>query len=472
MLAGCDGEQSALAPRGDHAEAVHQLTVTMTAGGTLILLLVCALTAYAFLRDPDRRGWLGSRQPVVWGGIAFPLVVLTALLVWELRVLSRLNAQPDDDTLRIEVTGYQYWWRMRYRLPDGTGFETANEIVLPAHGRVELLLATADVIHSLWVPSLAGKMDMIPGRRTGSPSTAASPPACAASAPSIAACQHALMAFDVVAAAAGRSSTAWVLRQQRPAIEPRVPELAAGREAFIASGCGACHAVRGTEADGTIGPDLTHVGSRRLLAAGSFPNNAGTLAGWIADSAASQAGQRHAVLQRARRAPTLRAIAAWLASLEMSLPEPGTASARRVEELSRIWAAADAAGGVVDATSTTPISASTTSARRCSSSAGRHPGAADAASSSPCPENDFVAAAHLQPDLHHARHGDDVPLRRAGGGGVAVYLLPQMLAARDLPFPRLSAYAFWAYFFGGTGLLLQHLLRTSRRTAAGSCTRR
>ena len=313
VLAGCDGEQSALAPRGDHAEAVHQLTVTMTAGGTLILLLVCALTAYAFLRDPDRRGWLGSRQPVVWGGIAFPLVVLTALLVWELRLLSRLNAQPDDDTLRIEVTGYQYWWRMRYRLPDGTDFETANEIVLPAHGRVELLLATADVIHSLWIPSLAGKMDLIPGYTNRLAFDTDEPASLRGQCAEFCGLQHGLMAFEVTVLPRPEF-TAWVLRQQQPAIEPRVPELVAGREAFIASGCGACHAVRGTEANGTIGPELTHLGTRRLLAAGSLPNNAGTLAGWIADSQHLKPGNAmpsFSVLD----GPTLRAIATWLASL-------------------------------------------------------------------------------------------------------------------------------------------------------------
>ena len=137
----------------------------MTVAGALILLLVTVLAVVAYLA-PERRRRLPPRGMVVGGGIVFPAVTLTAFLVHEVGVLAGINRPLPADALRIEVIGHQYWWEVRYRDAAGAvDFVTANEIVLPARSAAELELVSTDVIHSFWIPSLTGKMDLIPGRR-------------------------------------------------------------------------------------------------------------------------------------------------------------------------------------------------------------------------------------------------------------------------------------------------------------------
>jgi cytochrome c oxidase subunit 2 len=144
-------------------------------------------------------------------------------------------------------------------------------------------LKTQDVIHSFWVPSLAGKLDMIPGHVNAYRFAATRPGVYRGQCAEYCGAQHALMAFYVVAMAREEFET-WYADQVAPAPEPILPLLAKGKALFLENGCGACHTVRGTLADGKLGPDLTHVGSRLSLAAGTFPNNRGTLAGWIASA--------------------------------------------------------------------------------------------------------------------------------------------------------------------------------------------
>lgn len=164
LTAGCHGQQSALSPRGPDAESYAVLAYVMTAGGTAIFLAVMALLAVAILR-PGRPRWMRGRAMVIGGGIVFPVVTLTALLVYGL-MLTGGTARPfAADALRVEVVGEQFWWRVRYLDRDGrAAFETANEIRIPTGREVALVLTSRDVIHSFWVPSLAGKLDMIPGR--------------------------------------------------------------------------------------------------------------------------------------------------------------------------------------------------------------------------------------------------------------------------------------------------------------------
>lgn len=313
-LAGCGNRQSALLPRSEHAGEVFHLTLVMTLAGALILALVTVLAGLGLLGGSGVRRRLAGRPLLVGGGIVFPVVALTLLLIWEIAILARLDPPADDATLRVEVIGHQYWWEIRYLGPAGAHVTTANEVVLPAGGKVELALRTADVLHSFWIPSLGGKMDLIPGRTNRLTLTTGDPVVLRGQCAEFCGEQHALMAFDVeVLPPAGFA--AWLERQRSPAAAPATPLLAEGRDAFLASGCGACHTVRGTPAVGRLGPDLTHVGGRRTIAAGSFPTNVGTLAGWIADA-------QH--LKRGNRMPsfgnldgrTLRAIATWLGSLE------------------------------------------------------------------------------------------------------------------------------------------------------------
>jgi cytochrome c oxidase subunit 2 len=313
-LAGCGGRQSALLPRGEHAAEVFHLTLVMTLAGALILTLVTILVVLGLLGGSGVRRRLPGRRLLVGGGIVFPVVTLTLLLVWEIAILARLDPPADDGTLRVEVTGHQYWWDVRYLGPAGAEVTTANELALPAGSKVELALRTADVLHSFWIPSLGGKMDLIPGRTNRLTLTTGDPVVLRGQCAEFCGAQHALMAFDVeVLPPAGFA--AWLEQQRSPAAAPTAPLLAEGRDAFLASGCGACHAVRGTPAAGRLGPDLTHVGGRRTIAAGSFPTNVGTLAGWIADAQHLKQGNRMPSFGNLD-GRTLRAIAAWLGSLK------------------------------------------------------------------------------------------------------------------------------------------------------------
>lgn len=312
LLAACEGRQSALDPGGVNAREILVTTWVLFVGGTIIFILVMALAVYATLARPER--FPGARSWVIGGGIVFPVVTLTVLQVHEFGLARRLVTLAPDPALTIEVTGYMWWWDVRYRPRGGEPLRAANEIVLPAGRPVEILVDTADVIHSFWVPSLAGKIDMIPGHRNRLSLMAERPGVYRGQCAEYCGAQHALMAFDVIVLEPERFD-AWLADQRRPAAETADPFLARGRDAFFAFGCQACHAVRGTPADSPIGPDLTHVGSRLSIAAGSFNNNVGSLAGWIASAQHLKPGNRMPSFD-VMDGETLRAMAAWLESLK------------------------------------------------------------------------------------------------------------------------------------------------------------
>jgi cytochrome c oxidase subunit 2 len=180
-----------------------------------------------------------------------------------------MNVDDAVPALRIHITAEQWWWRVRY-----PGFETANEIRIPAGQPVELVLSSADVIHSFWVPTLAGKVDMVPGRENRLRVRAERAGEYRGQCAEYCGGPHGLMAFFVVALESS-DFEAWTSHQQRPATASNV---------LFTSLCAACHTVRGTSAAGTRGPDLTHLASRRTIAAGLLPRNEGTLAAWIASS--------------------------------------------------------------------------------------------------------------------------------------------------------------------------------------------
>lgn len=179
------------------------------------------------------------------------------------------------------MVGERWWWRVHYLDENGDiSFVTANEIRMPVGQPVRFELKAQDVIHSFWVPSLAGKLDMIPGRTNSYTFSAEKPGVYRGQCAEYCGAQHALMAFYAIAMEPGEFE-AWALDQARPAGEPRIPYLERGQALFIENGCGACHTVRGTPADGELGPELTHVGSRVSIGAGILPNYRGALAGWI-----------------------------------------------------------------------------------------------------------------------------------------------------------------------------------------------
>lgn len=307
--------QSALHPKSVDADRIAELGRVMFIGGGLIFITVMALTAAALWGPAALRKTLGRHVLIIAGGIAFPVIVLSALLVYALlssSALVRAEAPPD---LRIEVVGEMWWWRIRY--VDGAGahiVETANEIRIPAGRSIELSLTTADVIHSFWVPNLSGKIDMIPGhvnkKRLRANATGVFRGQCA----EYCGAQHANMALHVIALTQDEFD-AWLAVQIAPALPSADPLAMKGARLFLANKCGNCHAVRGTPAAGTLGPDLTHAGSRHSLAAGTLPNNIGAFAGWIAASQHIKPGNRMPSFDHFS-GEDLRAIAAYMESLQ------------------------------------------------------------------------------------------------------------------------------------------------------------
>ena len=309
-----DGIQSALAPRGPHADYVATLSWIMFAAGGLILLLVLVLAALATFAPERTRGWLGGRGAIVAGGIAFPVVTLTALLVYGL-VGARALVTSAPPALRIEVVGESWWWRVHYLDAAGSPhLVSANEIRLPVGVPVEFVLKSSDVIHSFWVPSLAGKLDMIPGHVNSYRFTAERAGIYRGQCAEFCGDQHAKMAFYAIAMPRGEFD-AWYGSQVRPAAAPATALQQQGGALFLAHGCGACHTVRGTAAAGVLGPDLTHVGARHSIGAGILPNNVGTLAGWISSAQHLKPGNLMPSYGNLT-GQELRAIAAYLEGLK------------------------------------------------------------------------------------------------------------------------------------------------------------
>lgn len=283
-----------LDPAGPYATSVSLLSWILFAMGAAVLLVVLVALYLALFGRREMQARVGGKTAIWVGGVAFPLVVLTALLVYGLSLTRHLSDPIRGDELRVRITGEMWWWRVAYL--DAGGREVvqdANELHIPAGRPVALELQSADVIHSFWVPRLSGKLDMIPGRRNLMRIQADKPGIYGGQCAEYCGGPHALMGFTVVAhepASFDRMMAARTARQ----VQPVAAAIAAGRGAqlFETTGCAACHRIAGTGANGLAGPDLTHVGSRRTLGAGILPNNRGTLMGWIGNSQAIKPNNR------------------------------------------------------------------------------------------------------------------------------------------------------------------------------------
>lgn len=299
-----------MAPMSPEAERIVGLSWLLFAGGGAIFVLTMTLLLFAMRGGPGLRRGLGSRTAVLAGGLAFPVLVLTALLIHSLGLARSLNGR-DPAPLRIEVTGKQFWWEVRY--PDH-GVVTANEIHIPVGREVELLLTSSDVLHSLWIPALHGKRDMIPGHVNRLRFTADRTGVMRGQCAEFCGSQHTRMALTVVASTEDGFG-AWIERQRAAVSAPDDALLARGWRAFGSAGCGACHTVRGTAWAGRNGPDLTLVGSRLSLAAGTLTNTRDTLTAWIGDPQAIKPGAAMPAFGTAIDTADLQAVAAWLESL-------------------------------------------------------------------------------------------------------------------------------------------------------------
>lgn len=282
---GGSGRQSLFAPFGVEADYQLSLTGWLTLAAAVILVGVLALSITGIRRKGGPIAHQNGIRMIWWLGAVFPTVTLFGLLVVTLPAMRPIVAGPD--ALRIAVTGEQFWWRVGYAGPRG-GVVTANEVRVPVGRTVDLRLEAGDVLHSFWVPGLAGKMDMIPGRTNRLVVRATKAGTYRGQCAEFCGLSHALMAFDVVAMEPA-AFDAWLAREGAAA---GPGGDAAGAAAFSRFGCGGCHAVRGTGAGGAIGPDLTHVGARRSLGAGMQPMTIPNLARFIRDAPGVKPGAR------------------------------------------------------------------------------------------------------------------------------------------------------------------------------------
>lgn len=264
LLGGCAG---ALDPAGPVADRQRWLfLVALVIAGVITVGVVGATLRALRSRDGLRDG----NRFVVLGGLVMPTVVLMGVMGLTFVVLA--DELPADDELVVEVEGNQYWWEVRY--PDA-GVVTANEIHVPVDRPVRFVVTTDDVLHSVWVPELGGKIDMVPGRTNEVVLQADEAGLYEGACAEFCGLQHAKMRFHVVAEPADEFA-AWLDEQAEPAEVGR-----AAMQALTENSCAACHTIRGTSATGQLGPDLTHFGSRLFLGAGILVNNRENLQEWV-----------------------------------------------------------------------------------------------------------------------------------------------------------------------------------------------
>jgi cytochrome c oxidase subunit 2 len=277
---------------GEKAYPVVALTWGVLIISASVIALIALLVAGAIWRRPGLAAQdPGTRLEIngpeggtawIWIGVSVSSLVLLFSIVWTMRVLAQVTSPPAPAQLTIEVTARQWWWQVRYLSDDpGRVFTTANEIHIPTGAPVKFKLIGGDVIHSFWVPALSGKMDTIPGQTNETWMEAKKPGTYRGQCTEYCGVEHANMGLIVFAQPPAQFRTWWNHQLQPPA-PGAVGQVTAGRIDFEMH-CGSCHSVRGTDAAGILGPDLSHLMTRTTIAAVTLRNTPESLAQWISD---------------------------------------------------------------------------------------------------------------------------------------------------------------------------------------------
>lgn len=295
--AGCARAPSTL---GSASLPAHQLTVLQW-WLIAIAMSVVLIIAVLILIPLRRRIRTVADAPLTSGGTTTPIavglvisaVILLFVFIYSAVVLAD-DAKPDTTPkLAVKVTGHRWWWEVEYMNPDSANVHEqvvgANEIHIPVGEPVRILATSADVIHDFWVPQLQGKIDLEPGRTNVFWIRADKPGRYRGQCAEYCGLQHAHMIFWVVAQSRPEFE-AWLAHERAPAPAPTTPLEQAGEHAFLSAPCVLCHTIRGTSAGGKLGPDLTHVGGRLTIGAGTLTNTPGNMAGWIENAQAIKPG--------------------------------------------------------------------------------------------------------------------------------------------------------------------------------------
>lgn len=299
------GIQNAINPAGPQADNLSRLWWLMFTVCSVVFVLVMIVLLLALrnrTKEPpsetppvveppheqERR-----RSSVVISAVSVTIIVLFVFLIASFSAGRSMTAElAHKNGLSIEVTGHQWWWEVRYKDVDASNiFTTANEIHIPVGVPVTFTLYGGDVIHSFWVPNLAGKKDLIPGKVNTMWLQADKPGVYRGQCAEYCGLQHAQMALWVVAEPQEQFN-AWRQSQTQTSIPPASDSQKRGQQVFMASTCVMCHAINGTAAGSNIGPNLTHVGSRNTIAAATMSNTREHLAQWIKDSQQVKPGNK------------------------------------------------------------------------------------------------------------------------------------------------------------------------------------
>lgn len=289
-LAACAGRQSVLDPQGlQSSQILHTIFIFLTVAAAVWIAVVVVLGVSLLRRKRPADQPLALHQPFerTSGRVIFVLGLATLVVVLGLSIVSyagqRTIFAKDENALTLKIIGHQWWWEVRYEADSPhRSFVTANEIRVPTGQPVKVELESADVIHSFWVPSLTGKMDLITGQKNELQFTAKNAGVYRGQCAEFCGLQHAHMAFAVLALPPDEFGR-WRDHENQSANSPTDQLGKQGEALFRARGCALCHNISGTLAGGQLGPDLTHIGSRTTIAAGTLPNTPATLAAWIAD---------------------------------------------------------------------------------------------------------------------------------------------------------------------------------------------
>ncbi|HEY4649412.1 MAG TPA: cytochrome c oxidase subunit II [Gemmatimonadales bacterium] len=320
MLSLLQQSHSVLNPSSPQTRLIDRLWDAMyVVSAVVFVLVVLALLLSAFRRrsaeppetDPVRERSLTTAVSIA---TALTVLILFGFLVYDVAVGRQLTRGLGKEALQVRVIGHQWWWELQYRDSVAQNwFTTANELHIPVGRPVALELLSTDVIHSFWPPTISQKRDLIPGKDNSLWLQADSAGVYRGQCAEYCGQQHAKMGFLVIAQRPD-SFASWLAAQRDTALTPTTELARRGQEVFLASSCVMCHAIGGTPAGSRVGPDLTHLASRRTIAAGTLFNSRGNLAGWILDPQKIKPGTRMPPNQL--KPADLQALLAYLETLK------------------------------------------------------------------------------------------------------------------------------------------------------------
>ena len=320
-LAGCAGSPTWFEPASSNAALITNLgtAIFLIAIGVFVIveaLLVISVVRFSRKREGEPAQIEGNTKfEIAW--TAAPAIVLAIVFVLSLQTLQSVAyspapdpaGTPAGDALHVRVVGHQWWWEFDY--PE-LKIVTASELHVPVNTVVNFDLESVDVIHSFWAPQLAGKTDVIPGHINHTWFKADQLGTFHGQCAEFCGEEHALMQFQVVVETPEQFKT-WVSEQQAPPVA-MTGDAATGEQLFMNGACVGCHTVNGSKAQGKVGPNLTHLASRKYFAGDVFEINSTNLTRWLSDPPAMKPGTAMPNLHLSQN--DIKALVAYLTRLK------------------------------------------------------------------------------------------------------------------------------------------------------------